>query len=357
MFNIITKTEKGKYVGTKDMNVEILARIQISEYYHLDNNNIKAINIRVTAFSGANELKKLKNSGFLQVYSNEKQVLIYIDKILAKLKTLKESEGGDFSLRTFEDIEKDESLEEVHRNIKNCRYKKVKKSFKSYTQLKVRPSQPDLVCQKYHFVSTQKPVTDYHVWEILKTTDKELKPFIGKCLVQKMEKIHQTITIPDDVFKFMLANEPTTVQPSNQEVLSHFKSIDCLVEAKAQSSSKEKKNSSRSNRKKLTVNNDETANKEPCTTKNEEDTINQPTKSVVFDKPGLKSFLLSNYKQMSRSKIYPHQAFKFSQDDLEKAMETIEKNPETQFCSQIAKFELATYLLMKQHKFDKESAA
>ena len=172
-----------------------------------------------------------------------------------------------------------------------------------------------------------------------------------------MEKIHQTITIPDDVFKFMLANEPTTVQPSNQEVLSHFKSIDCLVEAKAQSSSKEKKNSSRSNRKKLTVNNDETANKEPCTTKNEEDTINQPTKSVVFDKPGLKSFLLSNYKQMSRSKIYPHQAFKFSQDDLEKAMETIEKNPETQFCSQITKFELATYLLMKQHKFDKESAA
>ena len=160
MFNLIIKTEKGKYVGTKDMNVEILARIQISEYYHLDNNNIKAINIRVTAFSGANELKKLKNSGFLQVYSNEKQVLIYIDKILAKLKTLKESEGGDFSLRTFEDIEKDESLEEVHRNIKNCRYKKVKKSFKSYTQLKVRPSQPDLVCQKYHFVSTQKPVTN-----------------------------------------------------------------------------------------------------------------------------------------------------------------------------------------------------
>ena len=206
MFNIITKTEKGKYVGTKDMNVEILARIQISEYYHLDNNNIKAINIRVTAFSGANELKKLKNSGFLQVYSNEKQVLIYIDKILAKLKTLKESEGGDFSLRTFEDIEKDESLEEVHRNIKNCRYKKVKKSFKSYTQLKVRPSQPDLVCQKYHFVSTQKPVTDYHVWEILKTTDKELKPFIGKCFVQKVEKINQIITIPDDVLKFMCKN-------------------------------------------------------------------------------------------------------------------------------------------------------
>ena len=105
--------------------------------------------------------------------------------------------------------------------------------------------------------------------------------------------------------------------------------------------------------------------KKIVTVKNEEGTINESTKSVgkekcvplQFDKPGLKSFLLSNYKQMSRSKIYAHQAFKFSQDDLEKAMETIEKNPETQFCSQITKFELATYLLMKHHKFDKESAA
>ena len=60
---------------------------------------------------------------------------------------------------------------------------------------------------------------------------------------------------------------------------------------------------------------------------------------------------------MSRSKIYAHQAFKFSQDDLEKAMEAIEKNPKTQFCSQITKVELATYLLMKQHNFDEESAA
>jgi len=123
---------------------------------------------------------------------------------LTKLKTLKESDGGDFSVRAFDDIEKDESLEEVHRNKFIDKYQKVKKSFKHYANLEVRPSQPDLECQKYHFVSTQKPITDYHVWQILKTTDKELKPFIGKCLVQKIEKIHQTITIPDKVFKFMI---------------------------------------------------------------------------------------------------------------------------------------------------------
>jgi len=55
-------------------------------------------------------------------------------------------------------------------------------------------------------VSTQKPITDYHVWQILQTTDKELEPFIGKCLVQRVDEKHQTITKPDKVFKFMLAN-------------------------------------------------------------------------------------------------------------------------------------------------------
>ena len=188
---------------------------------------------------------------------------------------------------------------------------------------------------------------------------------------------------------------------TNQEVQDHFRGTDCLVEVKEQSFLKKKKNSSsRTPRKKLTVNNDESDNKEPCTTtnqremvkdvsicgqsqkntvetrttrktvvpvKNEEDTIKKPAKSVglepkyfpvQFDKPGLKSFLLSAYKgQMTHQKIYKHPAFKFSQDDLEKAMEAIEKNPKTQFCSQITKFELATYLLMKHHEFDEDSVA
>ena len=121
------------------------------------------------------------------------------------MKTLEESDGRDFSIRTFKNFEKDESFVEVHRNKCPEKYQKVEKSFKNYCNLNVMPSQPDLECQKYHFVSTQKPITDYHVWEILKTTDKELKPFVKKCLVQKIEKIQQTITIPDDIFKFMLA--------------------------------------------------------------------------------------------------------------------------------------------------------
>ena len=109
-----------------------------------------------------------------------------------------------------------------------------------------------------------------------------------------------------------------------------------------------------------------TTRKKIVAVKNEEGTINESTKSVgkekcvplQFDKPGLKSFLLSAYKgQMTYQKIYKHAAFKFSQDDLEKAMEAIEKNPKAQDCSQITKFELATYLLMKQHEFDEDSVA
>merc|ERR1711894_791261 len=110
--------------------------IQSSEYKHIYDNNIRAVNIQVTAFSGAKELKKLENLGFLQVYSKEKQVLIRIKKVLAKLKTLKESDGGgDFSVRAFEDIEKDKSLVEMHRNINIDKYKKVEKSFKHYFNL------------------------------------------------------------------------------------------------------------------------------------------------------------------------------------------------------------------------------
>merc|ERR1711997_829092 len=88
--------------------------ILTSEYYHIHDNNIRAVHMQVTAFSGAKELKKLENLGFLQVYSKEKQVLIYIDKILAKMKTWKESDGGDFSVRTLKDITGDKKLKWLH---------------------------------------------------------------------------------------------------------------------------------------------------------------------------------------------------------------------------------------------------
>merc|ERR1711894_715364 len=111
--------------------------IQSSEYKHIYDNNIKALHMQVTAFSGAKELKKLENLGFLQVYSNEKQVLIYIDKILAKMKTLEESDGGDFSVMALEDITGDKKLKWLHTE-KKYDHQKVDGSFKKFGDMKRR---------------------------------------------------------------------------------------------------------------------------------------------------------------------------------------------------------------------------
>ena len=181
------------------------------------------------------------------------------------MKTWEESDGGDFSVRALKDITDDKELKLLPSDKNKYEFQKVDGEFKRFGHMKSRgevPTSVDLECQKYQFESTEDKDIKYYVLHIIDTTDKELEPFIEKCLVQKEDEKHQTITKPDAVFKFMLASftpayEGTTVQLTNQEVQSHFKSRDCLVEAKAKSSPKEKKNSSsRTAKKKLTVNND-----------------------------------------------------------------------------------------------------
>ena len=207
-YHLITKNKEDMYVQTDDMNVDIVAKIQTSEYKHIHDNNIKAINMQVTAFSGAKELKKLENLGFLQVYSGEKQVLIHIKKILTKMKTLEESDGGDFSVRALKDITGDKKLKWLHTEQK-LEHQKVDGEFKRFGDMKSRgevPTSVDLECQKYQFESTEDKDIKYYVLHIIETTDKELEPFIGKCLVQKEDEKHQSITKPDKVFKYMQAN-------------------------------------------------------------------------------------------------------------------------------------------------------
>jgi hypothetical protein len=207
--NLITKNDKEKYVWTNVENDDVVvAKIQIDEYNHTHDNNIKAVHIQVTAFSGAKELKKLENLGFLQVYSKEKQVLIHINKILAKMKTWEESDGGDFSVRALKDITDDKKLKWLHTD-KKYEHQKVDGEFKNFQTMKRGgevPTSVDLVCQKHQFESKEDKDIKYYVLHIIETTDKELEPFIGKCLVQKMEEIHQTTTIPEEVFKYMQAN-------------------------------------------------------------------------------------------------------------------------------------------------------
>merc|ERR1719418_240653 len=139
------------------MNDNAVAMIQIDEYKHIYDNNIRAVNQQVTAFSGAKELKKLENLAFLQVYSKEKQVLIFIDKILAKMKTWKESDGGDFSVRALKDITDDKKLKWLHTESK-FEFQKVDGKFKNFSIIRSNnevPTSVDLVCQKYQFESTE----------------------------------------------------------------------------------------------------------------------------------------------------------------------------------------------------------
>merc|ERR1719418_485601 len=175
------------------MNDNIVAGIQISEYKHIYDNNIKAVNMQVTASSGAKELKKLENLGFLQVYSKEKQVLIFIDKILAKMKTWKESDGGDFSVRALKDITGDKKLKWLHTQTK-FEFQKVDGEFKGFGDMRRNnevPTSVDLVCQKHQFESKEDKDIKYYVLHIIETTDKELEPFIGKCQVQKVDEKDQ----------------------------------------------------------------------------------------------------------------------------------------------------------------------
>ena len=121
---------------------------------------------------------------------------------------MEESDGGDFSVRAFKNIEKDKELKWLQTEPK-FEFQKVDGKFKGFSDIRRNnevPTSVDLVCQKYQFESTEDKDIKYYVLHIIETTDKELEPFIGKCLVQKEDEKHQSITKPDKVFKFMLAN-------------------------------------------------------------------------------------------------------------------------------------------------------
>ena len=124
------------------------------------------------------------------------------------MKTWKETDGGDFSVRALKDITDDKKLKWSHTE-QMQKFQKVEGEFKNFTNIRHNnevPTSVDLECQKYQFESTEDKDIKYYVLHIIETTDKELEPFIGKCLVQKEDEKHQTITKPDAVFKYIQAN-------------------------------------------------------------------------------------------------------------------------------------------------------
>merc|ERR1712001_305349 len=64
----------------------------------------------------------------------------------------------------------------------------------------------DLVCQKFQLESKAEPDVIHYACKVVETTDKDLKKYVGKALVQKVDAKHQAFTKPHEVITFMLDN-------------------------------------------------------------------------------------------------------------------------------------------------------
>jgi len=197
----VTENDQEKYVWMRNKEADAMAMISYYEYTNNKNKDIQAISMKVSVIKGAIKLEKLENMEFLQIYSAKKQALITITQIVAKMKTLEESDGSDFSLMNFCDIKDNKSLKKVVGvGGKKRKYQKTLDG----TYKEITSSHPDLVCQKFQFKDRKNPNIKYYVLLILETTDSDLEPFVGKAFSQKVDQNHQTITTSDDVFDYML---------------------------------------------------------------------------------------------------------------------------------------------------------
>ena len=168
----------------------------------------------------------------------------------------------------------------------------------------------------------------HYACKVVKTTDKDLREFEGKALVQKVHDKHQVFTKPHDVISFMLDKEPIAM---DQSLITMEKSLAKLKSVKK-------------SHKKVNVKAKESQILA--------DIIKLPDNQM---KKSIKTLLKSANKDHSWQRINKHFIFKFSKDDIEEAYEAVENDPEVKSCSEVTKLELTTYILMQKHDFDEES--
>ena len=197
----IARNDSYKFIKTANKK-DSIGYIYYNEYTNLNDNNIRAILITVVAHSDIEELKKLSNYGFLQIYSAKKQVLISVTDICDKMKNL-HVDDDDFFVRDFDEIQNDKNLELLKKFQKYSYKKVINGSFKNTNNIKGKSTFPDLVCQKYQYECKSEPNLTYFVLRIFETTDNDFQQFVGKCLVQKVDKDHQTISVTNEVLNFM----------------------------------------------------------------------------------------------------------------------------------------------------------
>lgn len=200
----VTKSdETGNYIETKEK--VRMAMINFYEYTHLDDNNTKAMVCTVKIQLDSEELERLKDLAFMQVYSAKKQLIININAIVTKMKT-GDAADEDFSVRGFSEIESDMDLTIKRKEQQQKFHKTAEGMFKNINNQKDKSLPVDLVCQKFQFKSKEEPDVIHYACKVVETTDKDLRKFVGKALVQKVDAKHQTFTKPHEVITFMLDN-------------------------------------------------------------------------------------------------------------------------------------------------------
>ena len=169
---------------------------------HLVDNDIRASLHHILVESDNSVLKEFHNLGLLQVYSLKKQPLIWIDQIIDKLKS--GDYGEDFSVKFVRDFLEDPNLRMLSEG-NTDKYQIVESNGECmYTEITTSAENRDLTCKRFQF--EQKKDDSYiifHVCQVLATTNLDLKPFVGKALVQRVEENHEIVRETDDVIHFM----------------------------------------------------------------------------------------------------------------------------------------------------------
>ena len=161
--------------------------------------------------SDSSALKEFHDLGLLQVYSKKKQPLIEIDQIIDKLKSGDYSE--DFSVKFVSDFLEDPNLRMLSEG-KTYKYQIVESNGECmYTKITTSAENGDLTCKRFQFEQEKdNSYIIFRVCQVLETTDSDLKPFVDKALVQRVEENHEIVRETDDVIHYMDAWLPMIKQ-------------------------------------------------------------------------------------------------------------------------------------------------
>jgi len=195
-----TFSSSSRYVAEE--RKDALGLLNSSNYVHLLDNNIRASLNHIVVENNNSVLQEFHNLGFLQIYSQKKQPLKSIDEIIAKMKS--GDFGEDFSIKNMSDLLDDPNLEIIDEGGLS-KYNRIFESNENDHYEWIGGGNGDLICKKYLFdlITNDDSLVVYYVFQVIETTKEDLKPFVGKALVQRVEEKHEIVRETDDVIHFM----------------------------------------------------------------------------------------------------------------------------------------------------------